>query len=93
LKESIIKRQWNCKTTGFWTKLSIQDNFLLIMHEHLYVFRKPFEDEKKKENHLPSTIPFSFCMMTIRNDRDQRPGRTLIDKGKVLYCQNIIIFI
>ncbi len=49
LKESIIKRQWNCKTTGFWTKRSIQDNFLLIMHEHLYVFRKPFENEKKKE--------------------------------------------
>jgi len=46
LKESIIKRQWNCKTTGFWTKKSVQENFLLIMHEHLYVFRKPKKDEK-----------------------------------------------
>ncbi len=55
MKESIIKRQWNCKTTGFWTKLSIQDNFQLIMHEHLYVFRKSFEDEKMKE-YQDSTI-------------------------------------
>ncbi|MCK4269843.1 MAG: hypothetical protein KAW93_05130, partial [Methanogenium sp.] len=46
LKESIIKRQWHCKTTGFWTKKSIKDNFLLIMHEHIYVFRKPEKDEK-----------------------------------------------
>jgi len=49
LEESIIKRQWNCKTTGFWTKRSIQGNFLLIMHEHLYVFRKPFEKGDSKE--------------------------------------------
>jgi hypothetical protein len=46
LKESIIQPQWNCKTTGFWTKRSIQDNFLLIMHEHLFVFRKPAKDGK-----------------------------------------------
>lgn len=46
LKESIIKQQWNCKTTGFWTTNSIKGNFLLIMHEHLYVFRKPMRGEK-----------------------------------------------
>ncbi len=46
LKESIIKRQWNCKTTGFWTRKSVENNFLLIMHEHIYVFRKPMADEK-----------------------------------------------
>lgn len=40
LREDIIKRQWRCKTTGFRTKRSIDYNFLLIMHEHLYVFEK-----------------------------------------------------
>jgi DNA modification methylase len=48
LKESIIKRQWNCMTTGFWSTKSVKENFLLIMHEHIYVFRKP--DTKEKTN-------------------------------------------
>jgi DNA modification methylase len=46
LKEDIIKQQWNCKATGFWKKKSQESNFLLIMHEHLYIFRKPEKDEK-----------------------------------------------
>jgi len=49
LKEDIIKKQWQCKTTGFWTNKSKENNFLLIMHEHLFVFRKPEEDEKLKK--------------------------------------------
>lgn len=40
LKEDIIKRQYNCKATGFWVEKSKQSNFLLIMHEHLFVFQK-----------------------------------------------------
>ncbi len=40
LKEDIIKRQFNCKATGFWAKRSQESNFLLIMHEHLFVFQK-----------------------------------------------------
>jgi len=40
LKEDIIKRQFNCKATGFWVKKSKEANFLLIMHEHLFVFQK-----------------------------------------------------
>ena len=40
LKEDIIKRQFNCKATGFWAKRSKEYNFLLIMHEHLFVFNK-----------------------------------------------------
>ena len=40
LKEDIIKRQFNCKATGFWVKKSQESNFLLIMHEHLFVFQK-----------------------------------------------------
>lgn len=40
LKEDIIKHQHNCKTTGFWTKKSREANFLLIMHEHIFIFQK-----------------------------------------------------
>lgn len=40
LKEDIIKHQWNCKTTPYWTNMSKNYNFLLIMHEHLFVFEK-----------------------------------------------------
>jgi len=40
LKEDIIKRQFNCTATGFWVKKSQEANFLLIMHEHLFVFQK-----------------------------------------------------
>lgn len=40
LKEDIIKRQFNCKATGFWVNKSKEGNFLLIMHEHLFIFQK-----------------------------------------------------
>lgn len=40
LKEDIIKRQFNCKATGFWVKKSKESNFLLIMHEHIFIFLK-----------------------------------------------------
>ncbi len=33
LKDLVIKRQHNCKTTGFWYKSSIKYNFLLLAHE------------------------------------------------------------
>ncbi|MGL5548157.1 MAG: TRM11 family SAM-dependent methyltransferase [Culicoidibacterales bacterium] len=40
LKEIIIKEQHNCRATGFWKTNSIKYNFLLLAHEHLFVFRK-----------------------------------------------------
>lgn len=40
LKEDIIKQQHNCKATGFWVRKSKEANFLLIMHEHLFIFQK-----------------------------------------------------
>lgn len=40
LKEDIIKQQHNCKATWFWVNKSKQANFLLIMHEHLFIFQK-----------------------------------------------------
>jgi DNA modification methylase len=41
LKEDIIKVQHNCATTERWRTKAKQDRFYLIMHEHLFVFRKP----------------------------------------------------
>lgn len=38
LKEDIIKAQHNCKSTPYWSKG--KSDFYLIMHEHLFVFRK-----------------------------------------------------
>ena len=40
LKEDIIKIQHNCKATWFWVQKSKDFNFLLIMHEHLFIFKK-----------------------------------------------------
>ncbi|MEN3190753.1 MAG: DNA methyltransferase [Atribacterota bacterium] len=41
LRELVIKRQHNCKTTGFWYNNSIKYNFLLLAHEYLPIFEKP----------------------------------------------------
>ena len=41
LRELIIKRQHNCKSTGFWYTNSIKYNFLLLAHEYLPIFEKP----------------------------------------------------
>ncbi|MCX7973753.1 MAG: DNA methyltransferase [Candidatus Aminicenantes bacterium] len=41
LRELVIKRQHNCKTTGFWYEKSIKNNFLLLAHEYLPIFDKP----------------------------------------------------
>jgi len=43
LRELVIKRQHNCKTTGFWYHNSIKYNFLLLAHEYLPVFEKPLK--------------------------------------------------
>jgi len=41
LNELIIKRQHNCRTTGFWYTSSQKYNFLLLAQEYLPVFIKP----------------------------------------------------
>lgn len=45
LKEDIIKVQHNCQSTPYWKSQVEKYNFYLIMHEHLFVFRKPGENE------------------------------------------------
>ena len=48
LKENVIKVQHNTRTEHLWRKQSIASNFLLLMFEHLYVFRKPDERETSR---------------------------------------------
>ncbi|HAW08123.1 MAG: DNA methyltransferase [Chloroherpetonaceae bacterium] len=45
LKEEIIKEQHNCVYSQRWIQNATKYNFYLIMHEHLFVFRKPKKDE------------------------------------------------
>lgn len=45
LREDIIKLQHNCESTPYWEKMSDKYNILLIMHEHLYIFRKPNKND------------------------------------------------
>ena len=46
LKEDIIKVQHHCTMTERWRKKAQEDKFYLIMHEHLFVFRKPKRGEE-----------------------------------------------
>lgn len=39
-KEIIIKKQHNCRATGYWKTNSIKYNFLMLAHEFLFIFRK-----------------------------------------------------
>jgi DNA modification methylase len=45
LKEDIIKVQHNCSATGRWVGKARKAGFYLIMHEHLFVFRKAEKNE------------------------------------------------
>ncbi len=45
LKEEIIKTQHNTTHGPRWTASAKNYKFYLIMHEHLFIFRKPFEQE------------------------------------------------
>lgn len=48
LKEDIIKVQHHCQSTPYWKSLIEKYNFLMIMHEHMFVFRKPVKGENLK---------------------------------------------
>lgn len=45
LKELIIKRQHNCRSSGFWYSNSLKYNFLLLAHEYLPIFEKVEENK------------------------------------------------
>jgi SAM-dependent methyltransferase len=48
LRDLVIKRQHNCKTTGFWYAKSLEHNFLLLAHEYLPIFEKPKSGRKTR---------------------------------------------
>lgn len=50
LKELIIKRQHNCRATGYWYTSSVKHNFLLLAHEYLPIFEKPLTGNVIREN-------------------------------------------
>lgn len=61
LRDLVLKRQHNCKTTGFWYTKSIEYNFLLLAHEFLPIFEKPLVSQNgflkpDKARKLLSTI-------------------------------------
>jgi tRNA G10 N-methylase Trm11 len=39
-REIIIKVQHNCRSTDYWAKRSVKNDFLLLNHEYLFVFKK-----------------------------------------------------
>jgi DNA modification methylase len=45
LKEDIIKVQHNCSATSRWVGKAKKAGFYLIMHEHLFIFRKADKNE------------------------------------------------
>ncbi len=49
LKEDVIKKEWNCESDRNLGKY-VNSNFLLTMHEHLYIFRKPNPGEVLKNS-------------------------------------------
>ncbi len=54
LKEDIIKKEWNCESDRYLAKYA-GANFLLTMHEHLYIFRK---SESGTTSYQNSSIKF-----------------------------------
>lgn len=51
LKEDIIKKEWNCESDRYLKKYGDAD-FLLTMHEHIFVFRKPDIGERNRNSSI-----------------------------------------
>lgn len=79
LRELVIKRQHNCKTTGFWYKRSIKYNFLLLAHEYLPIFEKPAGDMRSKpkspEGYL---MPYQAGVKRIQTSRGEALETTTV---------------
>jgi len=88
LRELIIKRQYNCKTTGFWYNKSIDYNFLLLAHEYLPVFEKPKEQESSvfidKESLSEPKLSYSISYPEFNKNVDKLESTTvwIFDKGE-----------
>ncbi len=83
IKEIVIKRQHNCKTTGFWYKNSIKYNFLLLAHEYLVVFEKT----KKKVQYHDKNVSNIFYLI---DENIYLESTTVWIFNKEEYINNII---
>lgn len=69
LMELVIKRQHNCKTTGFWYANSLKYNFLLLAHEYLPIFKKPIHTSFiKEEGYQEKPIGISIAKPVTKKD-------------------------
>jgi len=70
LRDLVIKRQHNCKTTGFWYDNSIKYNFLLLAHEYLPIFEKP--KITKTPPVMEEKIDYDVLTLTLEKPRIKR---------------------
>lgn len=92
LKELVIKRQHNCKTTGFWYKNSIKYNFLLLAHEYLPIFEKPKEVLSLKEDSTDYSKNISLRIETCKYRKKLKKIETtsvwVLSKREYISCMN-----
>ncbi len=79
LRELVIKRQHNCKTTGFWYARSLEHNFLLLAHEYLPVFEKPAVG-RIAERHPAwgSALPYQLAIEPAHSVKDETLETTTV---------------
>ncbi len=65
LKEDIIKIQYNCTSSPYWKKMVNKYGFYLIMHEHLFIFRKPLLNENLTQLKYSTYQGFEELLNTI----------------------------
>ncbi|MGQ9723191.1 MAG: DNA methyltransferase, partial [Candidatus Jordarchaeum sp.] len=79
LRELVIKRQHNCKTTGFWYTRSIHHNFLLLAHEYLPIFEKPFAECVREQRILwDYTLPHQITLNKVRKIEEENLETTTV---------------
>lgn len=79
LRELVIKRQHNCKTTGFWYDRSIQHNFLLLAHEYLPIFEKPLAERVSEQHTLGEyLLPHKVAIEEVRRVEEENLETTTI---------------
>lgn len=79
LRELVIKRQHNCKTTGFWYARSIQHNFLLLAHEYLPIFEKPATRRVEEQRSLwEYPLPLQAKVEKVRKVKEEKIETTTV---------------
>lgn len=94
LRNLAIKRQHNCKSTGFWYERSIKYNFLLLAHEYLPIFEKPSKEAQfnVRENTLGyyGAVTPNLATPAIKKELDELETTTvwLFPRNEFEQCLN-----